>query len=122
MTNQISQAVNEQKLGSERITRSSGKMRELTRFIRTSTDEQARGSKGISGAVEDMSAKIGVVNRAAGEVQAGSDLMVKSIERIKEIARPNADRAAGLNVAMDAMVKQSESLNKAISKVRTEHG
>jgi methyl-accepting chemotaxis protein len=120
MAHQISQAVNEQKLGSEQITRSSEKMRELTRFIRSSTDEQAKGSKDISAAVGNMSAKIGMVNRAAGEVQAGSDLIVKSIERIKEIARSNADLAAGLNVAMDVMVKQSESLNKEISKFRTE--
>jgi methyl-accepting chemotaxis protein len=61
-----------------------------------------------------------MVNRAAGEVQAGSDLIVKSIERIKEIARSNADLAAGLNVAMDVMVKQSEALSKEISKFRTE--
>jgi len=121
MTHQISQALNEQKLGSEQITRSSEKMRELTRFIRTSTDEQARGSKDISAAVENMSAKIGMMNRAAGEVQAGSDLIVKSIERIKEIAGSNADLAAGLNVAMGVMVDQSESLNKEISKFRTEH-
>jgi methyl-accepting chemotaxis protein len=120
MTHQISQAVNEQKVGSEQITRSSEKMRELTRFIRTSTDEQARGSKDISAAVENMSAKIGMVNRAAGEVQTGSDLIVKSIERIKEIARSNADIAAGLNVAMDVMAKHSESLNQEISKFRTE--
>ncbi|MCK9418156.1 MAG: methyl-accepting chemotaxis protein [Nitrospirae bacterium] len=120
MTHQISQAVNEQRQGSEQITRASEKMRELTRFIRSSTDEQARGSKDISAAVENMSAKIGMVNRAAGEVQAGSDLIVRSIERIKEIARSNADLAAGLNVAMDVMVKQSESLNKEISKFRTE--
>jgi len=120
MTHQISQAVNEQKIGSEQITTSSEKMRELTRFIRTSTEEQARGSKDISTAVENMSAKIGMVNRAAGEVQTGSDLIVRSIERIKEIARSNADLAAGLNVAMDLMAKQSESLNKEISKFRTE--
>jgi len=121
MAHQISQAVNEQKLGGEQITRASEKMREITRFIRSSTDEQAKGSKDISAAVENMNAKIGMVNRAAGEVQAGSDLIVKSIERIKEIARSNADLAAGLNVAMDVMVKQSESLNKEISKFRTEH-
>jgi methyl-accepting chemotaxis protein len=121
MSHQISQAVNEQRIGSEQITKASEKMRELTRFIRTSTDEQARGSKDISGAVENMSAKIGMVNRAAGEVQTGSDLIVKSIERIKEIARSNADLAAGLNVAMDVMVKQAESLTKEISKFKTEH-
>ena len=118
MTHQISQAVNEQKVGSEQITRSSEKMRELTRFIRTSTDEQAKGSKDISAAVENMSAKIGMVNRAAGEVQTGSDLIVKSIERIKEIARSNADLAAGLNVAMDVMAKHSESLNQGNLEVQ----
>ncbi len=119
MTHQIAKAVNEQKIGSEQITRASEKMRELTRFIRTSTNEQAKTSKGISTAVEAMSAKIGMVNRAADEVQTGSDLIVKSIERIKDIARSNADLAAGQNVAMDVMFKQSESLNREISKFKT---
>jgi len=110
--------VNEQKLGSEQITQASEKMRELTRFIRTSTDEQARGSKDLSSAVEEINAKIGVVNRAAGEVQTGSDLIVKSTERIKESARSNADLASGLNVAMDFMVGQSEMLSKEITKFK----
>jgi methyl-accepting chemotaxis protein len=119
MTHQIAKAVNEQKLGSEQITTASEKMRELTRFIRTSTNEQAKVSKNISTAVEAMNAKIGMVNRAALEVQAGSDLIVKSIERIKDIARSNADVAAGQNVAMDVMFKQSQSLTKEISKFKT---
>lgn len=119
MTRQIARAVNEQKQGSEQITKASEKMRELTRFIRTSTNEQAKASKSISAAVEAMNSKIGMVNRAANEVQAGSDLIVKSIERIKDIARSNADVAAGQNVAMDVMFKQSETLIKEIAKFKT---
>jgi len=119
MTHQIARAVNEQKTGSEQITQASEKMRELTRFVRTSTDEQAKGGKDITVAVENMSAKIGMVNRAAGEVRTGSDLIVKAIDRIKDIARSNADLATGLNAAMDVMAKQSESLNKEISKFKT---
>jgi methyl-accepting chemotaxis protein len=60
-----------------------------------------------------------MVNRAAGEVQAGSDLIVKAIERIKGIASANADLSAGLNIAMDVMVKQSDTLKKEIEKFRT---
>jgi len=119
MTHQIARAVNEQKTGSEQITRASEKMRELTRFVRSSTDEQAKGGKDITVAVENMSAKIGMMNRAAGEVRTGSDLIVKAIDRIKEIARSNADLATGLNAAMDVMAVQSESLNKEIGKFKT---
>jgi methyl-accepting chemotaxis protein len=96
-------------------------MRELTRFVKTSTDEQATGSKAITASVENMSAKIGMVNRAAGEVQTGSDLIVKAIDRIKEIARANAEQAAGLNSAMDVMFKQSTTLKKEIEKFRVEN-
>ena len=66
-----------------------------------------------------MSAKISLVNRAAGEVQIGSDLIVQAIDRIKEIARANADLAAGLHVAMDVIAVQSGSLNKEIEKSKT---
>jgi hypothetical protein len=43
-------------------------------------------------------------------------------DRIKEIAKTNADLAAGLHAAMDMMVTQSETLRKEIEKFRTEQG
>jgi methyl-accepting chemotaxis protein len=52
--------------------RASERMRELTRSVKNSTDEQAKGSKDITVAVENMSMKVGMVNRAAGEVQAAA--------------------------------------------------
>jgi methyl-accepting chemotaxis protein len=118
MTHQIARAANEQRSGSDQIMRVSEKMRELTRFVRNSTEEQAKGSKDITMSVEYMSTKIGMVHRAAGEVQVGSDLIVKAIDRIKDIAKSNADLSVGLNIAMDVMVKQSESLKKDIEKFR----
>jgi methyl-accepting chemotaxis protein len=66
-----------------------------------------------------MSSRIGLVNRAAGEVQSGSDLIVKSIERIKEIAKANAALASALNDAMDTAASQSETLKKEIEKFKT---
>jgi methyl-accepting chemotaxis protein len=118
MAHQFANAANEQKTGSEQIMRAAEKMRELTRFVKSSTDEQARAGKDIAAAMEQMSGKIGMVNRATGEVQAGSDLIVKSIDRIKEIAKANLDMAAGLNVAMDVMSRQSGALSKEIEKFR----
>ena len=119
MAHQIARATNEQKTGSEQITRAGEKMRELTRFVKGSTDEQAKGGKDITAAVENMTNRIGMVNRATGEVQAGSDLIVKSIDRIKEIAKANAGLASGLNIATDVMARQSETLKKEIEKFST---
>jgi methyl-accepting chemotaxis protein len=118
MTHQIARAANEQRAGSDQIMRAAEKMRELTRFVKNSTEEQAKGSKDITSSVENMSTKIGMVHRAASEVQAGSDLIVKAIDRIKEIAKSNADLSAGLNVAMDVMLTQTETLKKDIEKFR----
>ena len=119
MARQIARATNEQKNGSEQITQASEKMRQLTRAVKNSTDQQARGGKDITHAVESMTGKIKMVNRATGEVQAGSDLIVKSIDRIKEIAKANADLSAGLNSAMDVMVTQAETLKREIEKFKT---
>jgi methyl-accepting chemotaxis protein len=119
MTHQIAKAANEQKAGSEQITRASEKMREITRFVKTSTEGQAKAGKDITAAVENMSAKIGLVNRAAGEVQTGSNMIVKAIERIKQIAKENANQAAGLNSAVETMADQAGSLKKEIQKFRT---
>ncbi len=118
MTHQIARATNEQKAGSEQIMQAAEKMRELTRFVKSSSEEQAKFGRDITQAVENISTKIGMVNRATGEVQEGSDLIVKAIERIKEIARANADLAAGLNKAMEAMAAQSTQLGKEIQKFK----
>jgi methyl-accepting chemotaxis protein len=119
MAHQIARAAAEQKTGSEQIRRASERMRELTRFVKNSTDEQAKGSKDITASAENTTTKVGLVHRAAGEVQAGSDLIVKAIDRIKGIAKANADLAAGLHVAMEVMASQSEALKKEIEKFRT---
>jgi methyl-accepting chemotaxis protein len=119
MAHQIARATTEQRTGSEQIMRAAEKMRELTRVVKRSTDEQVKGSRDITGAVENMSAKISLVNRAAGEVQTGSDLIVQAIDRIKEIARANADLASGLHVAMDVIAGQADALNKEIEKFKT---
>jgi len=119
MAHQIARATTEQRIGSEQIMRAAEKMRELTRVVKRSTDEQVKGSKDITGAVENMSAKISLVNRATGEVQIGSDLIVQAIDRIKEIARANADLATGLHGAMDVIAVQTGSLNKEIEKFKT---
>jgi methyl-accepting chemotaxis protein len=118
MTHQIAKAANEQKAGSEQITRASERMREITRFVKTSTEEQAKAGKDITAAVENMSAKIGLVNRATGEVQAGSDMIVKAIDRIKQIAKENANQAAGLNIAVEIMADQTGLLKREIEKFR----
>ncbi len=118
MTHQIARATNEQKIGSEHIMQAAEKMRELTRFAKISTEEQAKAGKDITHAVEDMSMKITMVNRAAGEVQEGSDLIVKAIERIKEIAKANTELAAGLNKAMESMAAQSTRLGKEIERFK----
>ena len=120
MAHQFAKAANEQKTGSEQIMRAAEKMREITRFVKTSTEEQSQAGKDITGSVEQMSAKIAMVNRATGEVQAGSDLIVQAIDRIKEIAKTNLDTAAGLNVAMDVMSKQSGTLAREIAKFKME--
>jgi methyl-accepting chemotaxis protein len=118
MAHQFAGAANQQKIGSEQIMRAAERMREITRFVTTSTDQQAKAGRDISAAVEQMSAKIGMVNRAVEEVQAGSDLIVKSMDRIKEIARTNAERVAGLNTATDVMSKQSGILKGEIEKFK----
>lgn len=105
--------------GSEQVIRASERMREITRFVKTSTEEQAKAGKDIAMAVENMSAKIGLVNRATGEVQAGSDMIVKAIERIKQIAKENANQAAGLNISVEIMADQTGLLKREIEKFKT---
>lgn len=119
MSHQIARAVHDQTLGSDQIAKAADKMRELTGFVRISTGEQARGSKDMSATVEAMTTKIRMVHRASSEVQAGSDLIVKAIEQIKDTARSNADLAGGLSIAMEVMVEQTAKLNGEIAKFKT---
>ncbi len=118
MAHQFAGAANQQKTGSEQITRAAERMREITRFVKTSTEEQARAGRDISESVEQMNVKISMATRAAEEVRAGSDLIVKAIERIKEIAKNNVEMAAGLHSAMDVMSNQAGVLNREIEKFK----
>jgi methyl-accepting chemotaxis protein len=118
MAHQFANAANQQKTGSEQITRAAERMREITRFVKTSTEEQARAGRVITESVEQMNIKISMATRAAEEVRAGSDLIVKAIERIKEIAKNNVEMATGLNSAMDVMSDQAGVLNKEIEKFK----
>lgn len=118
MAYQFAGAAREQKTGSEQIMRASEKMREIAHFVKTSTEEQARAGKDITASVEEMNSQIVMVNRATEEVRAGSDLIVKAIDRIKEITKANMDLAASLNIAMDVMSKQTVVLNRDIDKFK----
>jgi methyl-accepting chemotaxis protein len=119
MAHQIARATNEQRSGSEQIIRAADKMREITRFVRTATTEQVKASRNITVAVETMGAKVGLVNRAAGEVRTGSELIVRAIERIKLAARENADLAARLNSAVEVLTAQAGTLKKEIGRFTT---
>jgi methyl-accepting chemotaxis protein len=46
-------------------------------------------------------------------------MIVKAIERIKQIAAENANQASGLNIAVEIMADQSGLLKKEIQKFRT---
>jgi methyl-accepting chemotaxis protein len=119
MAHQIARVTTEQRAGSEQIMRAAEKMRDITQFVRTATAEQVKASKNITVTVENMGAKVGLMNRAASEVRTGSDLIVKAIERIKSTARENAALAARLNSAVDVMTVQSGVLKKEIDRFTT---
>jgi len=59
------------------------------------------------------------VNRAVSEVRTGSDLFVKSIERIKMTARENVELAAKLNSAVEVLTVQAGALKKEIGRFTT---
>jgi methyl-accepting chemotaxis protein len=96
--------------------RAAERMREITRFVRSATAEQVKASKGITAAVETMSTKVGLVNRAASEVRTGSDLIVRATERIKTTGQENAELAARLNSAVDILTTQATALQKEIER------
>jgi len=116
MAHQIARATTEQRAGSEQIMRAAEKMRDITRFARSATAEQVNASRNITTAVETMGDKVGLVNRAASEVRVGSDLIVRSIERIKSTARENAALAARLNSAVEVLTSQTAVLKKEIDR------
>lgn len=119
MTHQIAAATNEQRTGSEQVMQATEKMREITGFVRTSTTEQAKASREITVSVESMTGKIALASRAAGEVRAGSELIVGAIERIKQVAKENAGLAAGLGKSIHGLAGQAAALSGEIAKFKT---
>jgi len=72
--------------------------------------------------MEVVTMKVGLVRRASGEVHAGSEMIVKAIERIRATARENTELSVRLKSSVDVMNTQVEALRKEIERFTIAEG
>lgn len=118
MVSQIAHATQEQTKGSSMITQAVERMKDITRQVRSSTEEQAKGSKQITKAMENVTERIQQMVHALNEQKKGSEIIVKSIEEIRNISKESVKLATEMNLVVDILSKQAQTLKDEVSRFR----
>src|SRR5262249_43937566 len=86
--------------------------------VRTATGEQARVSKYIAEAMEELTMAIEQIRGASDEQASGTDKVLAAIEAIKEVVARNQASISGINSAVDLLVREAELLNREVARFK----
>jgi len=115
---QIAKATNEQARGSEQIMKSAEKMKVITKHVERSSQEQSRGSKQITKSIESISEMVNQLNRAQKEQTRGSEAVLAAMENIKRVADSQHGTMRELELAIEQLAQQSETLRSELRRFR----
>jgi methyl-accepting chemotaxis protein len=87
--------------------KSAEKMRIITQHVERSSQEQARGGKQISGAIENISNMVNQLNASHRAQSRGSEQLIASAGKIEESARAQQG-------SLDKLVGMLDRLKRAI--------
>jgi methyl-accepting chemotaxis protein len=93
-------------------------MRDTTRQVRLSTEEQAKGGKQITQAVEHVTDRVQHLASAVREQRKGSEIIMKSAEEIQLVSKESAVLAQQMGDVVSGLVKQAEILRAEVSRFK----
>jgi methyl-accepting chemotaxis protein len=94
------------------------RMKVITQHVHGSSQEQARGSKQITQAIENISEMVHHLNRAQKEQARGSEQVMKAVERIKEVAEHHSDSMGNMKKIVDLVAQQAETLRAEMGRFK----
>jgi len=120
MSTQISMATKEQSLGSEQISNAATTMRNMSIQVNQATMEQAKGVSSIGKASEKAMVMSQDILEASREEAKGSELILQSIQDIKEITEGNLRTVEGLDEMVKVLTQQSHLLKQEIDRFKVD--
>jgi methyl-accepting chemotaxis protein len=93
-------------------------MRDMTRQLKLSVDEQARGGQQISKSVGDVTERVQQIADAVNAQKTGTEVIVKAIQEIRGIASDNVKLVDEMDQAVESLTEQADLLKGEIDKFK----
>ena len=98
------------------VIRSAEGAREVAQMVKKTTQEQAKGSKTITEAVERITEMVRYIDRATQEQNRGIERVVQVIQRIREVVGQNLTRISEMQSAVKGLDREMESLHQEVER------
>jgi methyl-accepting chemotaxis protein len=98
--------------------KSSEKMKSITKHVERSSQEQARGSKQITRAIESISEMVHHLNRAQKEQTRGSEQVMGAVVQIKQVAEAQARSVRDLESAIVDLASKADTLGGEVRRFK----
>ena len=98
--------------------KSAEKMKSITKHVERSAQEQARGSKQITKAIESISEMVHHLNRAQKEQTKGSEQVMTAVVQIKQVAEAQTTSVRELEAAIVDLASQADALRGEVKKFK----
>jgi methyl-accepting chemotaxis protein len=85
-------------------------MREITRQVKTATQEQTTGSRQIANAVESVTRQAAQVARSTSEQNLGVQQISEAIARIQKITQDTVDVSVEMDMAVQTLKAKADAL------------
>ena len=93
-------------------------MKSVTKHVERSSQEQSRGSKQITRAIESISEMVHHLNRAQKEQTKGSEQVMTAVVQIKQVTEAQTHSVRELESAIVDLTTQAEVLRGEVRRFR----
>ncbi|HTN43563.1 MAG TPA: methyl-accepting chemotaxis protein [Nitrospiria bacterium] len=118
LTGEVNAIMKEMESGILNIMKAAARMRSITEQVKISTEEQANGSKQISGAMGNVTLRIQQIAKAMTGQKQGHEVIRKSILEIHQIAQQSVPMAQKMSRSVEEVLKQTERLREEMARFK----
>jgi len=115
---QIEQATQEHKRGTTMIVSAVQRMQSTAVQVNRAILEQTRGTQQINNAVATVQAKTGEVLKTSKEQLTAGDLVVSSVEKIRNITQQNTSISSELNSSVENLAEGAKELKNEVNRFK----
>ena len=91
-------------------------MRDIAQQVKQTTGEQAKGSRHITRAIEEMTEMIREINRATADHGEGGRQIEAAVERMKATTQRHLEAAGDLNTVVASLGREARALRDEVSR------